>query len=141
MPGQRERQTGPEISFEQAREPSQFARDLWTLRCSVRNMGAGPLRLLAVRLPHGQFKSPEGEIALDQTIPPRDTIEIELRVACSGSPGTVIENGFLIFRVRWLEELWRVFVRVRVVFGDHGEPTAETESVTCHPVGFSLGEG
>jgi hypothetical protein len=133
--------TCPQIAIQQIREPVESAPNLWFLRWRVRNTSGETLCLLAVWLPHGQFKTSEGEIGLDRTIPPQEAIEIGLTVACSGSPGAAVENGFLIFRVRWLEELWRVFVRVRVSFGDHGQPTAKTESITCHPVGFSSGEG
>ena len=62
---------------------------------------------------------------------------LECVVACSELPGTVVENAFLILRVLWLEEPWRVFARLRVVFDEQGGPQTTTEVVTVQRVGFS----
>jgi hypothetical protein len=48
-----------------------------------------------------------------------------------------VENAFLIVRVLWQEEPWRVFARLRVVFDEQGGPQTTTEVVTVQRVGFS----
>lgn len=68
---------------------------------------------------------------------PGESAQLEFAVACSGRPGTVVENAFLILRVLWREEPWRIFARLRVVFDEQGGPQTTTEVVTVQRVGFS----
>jgi hypothetical protein len=49
----------------------------------------------------------------------------------------VVENAFLILRVLWREQPWRIFARLRVVFDQHHVPENSTEVVTTQPIGFS----
>jgi hypothetical protein len=48
-----------------------------------------------------------------------------------------VENAFLILRVLWREQLWRILARLRVVLDQHGVPESSTEVITTQPVGFS----
>lgn len=75
-------------------------------------------------------------------MPPLDvaagaSVLVELPVRASEAPGTSVENCFLILRVLWQEQLWRIFARHRVVFDQNGTPHPICELVTTHPVGFS----
>jgi hypothetical protein len=103
----------------------------------IQNLGQQPLRLLAARLPHGRFRSEERELIPTPELLPGERAQLEFPVACSELPGTVVENAFLILRVLWLEEPWRIFTRLRVVFAAQGEPRTTTELVTVQRVGFS----
>jgi hypothetical protein len=48
-----------------------------------------------------------------------------------------VENAFVISRVLWQEEPWRIFARLRVVFDEQSRPQTTTELVTVQRVGFS----
>ena len=56
---------------------------------------------------------------------------------CDEPAGAVIENGFLILLVEWLDKQWRIFVRLRVIINQEGEPETATELITTQQVGFS----
>jgi hypothetical protein len=60
-----------------------------------------------------------------------------MSVACNEPAGAVIENGFLILSVEWLDKQWRIFVRLRVIINEEGVPETATELITTQRVGFS----
>jgi hypothetical protein len=68
---------------------------------------------------------------------PGESARLALAVACREPAGTVVENAFLILRVLWREQLWRILARLRVVFDPHSVPENSTEVITTQPVGFS----
>jgi hypothetical protein len=79
------------------------------------------VRLLSAQHPHSQFRT--AETPLDVEIAPGAAAEVTLPVRFSESPGDVVENPFLILRLRERGE-WRVLARVRVTAGRNGEPLA-----------------
>ena len=95
------------------------------------------IRLSAVRLPHGQFKSDELRFAPALNLAPGEQTQFQIAVGCKEPPGLVTENAFLIFQVIWREEAWRLFVRISVVVDEKGRPAAKVESLTTQKVGFS----
>ena len=109
----------------------------WSIGWRITNKGDGPLSILALRLPHGLFRSAEEtfEPALD--LAPGQSGEFQTSVHCDESAGPVTENAFVIFSVIWLGEAWRIFVRLRVVVNAEGRPVTATEAITSHKVGFS----
>ncbi len=128
---------GPQVGVEQvARHPESTSRR-WRVAWHMQNLGGQPLHLLAVRLPHSRFRSEEREFTPSLELLPDERARLEYSVACSELSGTVVENAFLIVRVLWQEEPWRVFVRLRVVFDEQGGPQTTTEVVTVQRVGFS----
>lgn len=89
--------------------------------------------MVSAQQPHSQFRTPETR--LDVEIGPGAATDLALPVRFSESPGAVVENPFLIVRLREREE-WRVLARVRVTAGTRGEPIAGTSVVvTTHRVG------
>jgi hypothetical protein len=62
---------------------------------------------------------------------------LELPVACHELPGSVVENAYVILRVLWLGQPWRVFVRLRITVDNASIPQHLCESITVHPVGFA----
>ena len=128
---------GPRVLVEQAARRAGPASDRWLVAWHVQNLGQQPLRLLAARLSHSRFRCEERELTPIPQLSPGERTRLEFVVACSGLPGTVVENAFLILRVLWLEEPWRVFARLRVVFDEQGGPQTTTEVVTVQRVGFS----
>ncbi|HEV8711335.1 MAG TPA: hypothetical protein VGX03_00700 [Candidatus Binatia bacterium] len=128
---------GPQVSVEQVSRCAGTASDCWLVAWHIRNLGQHPLRLLAARLPHSWFRSEERELVPIPHLLPGERAQLEFPVTCSGLPGSVVENAFLIVRVLWQEEPWRVFARLRVVFDEQGGPQTTTEVVTVQRVGFS----
>jgi hypothetical protein len=128
---------GPQVDVEQIGQHAELASGRWRVAWQIQNLGQQPLQLLAARLPHGRFRSEERELTPTPELLPGERAQLEFPVACSELPGTVVENAFLILRVLWLEEPWRIFARLRVVFDAQGEPRTTTEVVTVQRVGFS----
>ena len=109
---------------------------LWRVGFDVTNRGAEPAALLAVWLPHGRFRCPRQQLA-DLVLPPERTTQLSFEAAFEEPPGTEVENCFVILRVRWREEAWRVMARLTVTAGGDGAPLAAARLVTAHRVGFS----
>ena len=108
----------------------------WRVAFDVANRGAGPAALLALWLPHERFRRPEQPLA-DLVLPPGTTAQLAFEVAFDERPGTEVENCFVILRVDWRDERWRVMTRLTVTAGHDGAPGAATQLVTAHRVGFS----
>lgn len=127
----------PAIELVQISVNAEDTEGVWNTGWQIRNSAAKPLRIASVRLPHGQFKSPEKCFEPAVELVPGGTTEFQTLVHCDEAPGLVTENAFVIFNVNWLGEEWRIFVRVRVVVTPKGEPESVSESVTTQKVGFS----
>jgi hypothetical protein len=128
---------GPRVSVEQASRRTGTTSDRWLVTWYLQNLGQHPLQLLAARLPHSRFRSEERELTPLPYLLPGARARLEFPVACSDPPGTVVENAFLILRVLWQEEPWRIFARLRVIFDEQGGPQTTTEVMTVQRVGFS----
>jgi hypothetical protein len=128
---------GPQISLEQLSVARDGVLERWNVGWNVRNTGLNPLRILAVRLPHGQFKSDEQRFDPAIDLKPGHERQFQTLVRCSEPPGLVTENAFVIFHVTSLDERWRIFVRIRVIVNSDGRPQAGTELITMQKVGFS----
>jgi hypothetical protein len=111
--------------------------ECWSIDWLVENKSANILHILAVRLPHGQFKSDERRFdpALDLSAGERK--QFQTFVHCDEPAGLLTENAFVIFSVNWLGKPWRVFVRLRVTVTADGRPQTATELITTQRVGFS----
>jgi len=117
-----------------ARFTPEGSPERWIVHWHLRNAGTRRLRLIAAIQPHAQFRTPE--TAIERAIAPGAEAEIALPVRFAETPGTVVENPFLILRVADGEEEWRVLARVSVTAGPRGEPIAgNTVSITTHRVG------
>ena len=108
----------------------------WRVAFDVANRGTGPVVLLGAWLPHGRYRCAEQPLA-DLVLPPGGTTELAFEAAFDERPGTVVENCFVILRVRWRDEVWRVMARLSVTAAAKGEPRAAPQLVTAHRVGFS----
>ncbi len=106
----------------------------WIVRWRVRNDGTRRLRLISATQPHAQFRTPEK--ALEQEVAAGAEGDIALPVRFAETPGSLVENPFLILRVADGDVVWRVLARVSVTAGPGGEPIAgNTISITTHRVG------
>lgn len=109
----------------------------WLVTWRIENLGAQMLKLLSGRLPHSLFRCEEIALEGVPTLRPKESARLEFPIKCQEALGTVVENAFLILRVLWAEEPWRILVRLRVSIGPEGVPETTTELITTHRVGFS----
>jgi hypothetical protein len=126
----------PQIVLTQVSAERHAVMECWSIDWLVENKSANILHILAVRLPHGQFKSDERRFdpALDLSAGERR--QFQTFVHCDEPAGLVTENAFVIFSVNWLGEPCRVFVRLRVTVTADGRPQTATELITTQRVGF-----
>jgi len=109
----------------------------WDIAWNVRNLGAEPLLVSEVWLPHGRFRVPRQRYNPPITIKSGGAEAFFFTVAVDEGDGVEVENGFVILGVFWREELWRIFARVRVTFQPDGTPRPSTESYSVQRIGFS----
>jgi len=88
-------------------------------------------------LPHGQFKSAERRFDPPLELEEGGQVAFRALVRCDEPPGLVTENAFIIFQVLWCKKPWRIFVRIRVVVEQTGEPGTSVQLITTQRVGFS----
>jgi len=130
-----DRDSKPQIELDQL--SAERNRDTWNIAWCVKNTGPHLLRILAVRLPHGQFKSEENRFEPAIGLKPGKETRIQASVRCDEPPGDVTENAFVIFHVIWLGKPWRIFTRIRVAVTPDGKPQTTTELITTQKVGVS----
>jgi hypothetical protein len=127
----------PKVSVEQSSLARGAKTGIWVLTWKVINLSPEPLTIVAARLPHSLFRSPERRLSPGCKILPDRSADLACSVECTGAPGQSVENAFMILHVTWLDQPWRVFARLRVVINDQGAPHCVTELVTVQRVGFS----
>jgi hypothetical protein len=100
----------------------------------LQNLGSEPLELEESWLPHGQFRGERQTFKPPISLAPQGTLIHIRKVDVAGAAGSVIENAFLILRVGWQGEPWRVFARIRSDIGQDGRIEPIVELVTASPV-------
>jgi hypothetical protein len=128
---------GPVISVEQMLISASGTTDVWAVEWTIANKGARAIAILSGRLPHGQFKSAEQRFDPPLEIGEGGQVAFRALVHCHEPPGLVTENAFIIFQTVWCKEKWRIFVRIRVVVEQTGEPGTSVQLITTQRVGFS----
>ncbi|MFQ6026831.1 MAG: hypothetical protein ACE5Q6_04865 [Dehalococcoidia bacterium] len=111
----------------------------WLVAWRIHNLADQEMDILSVWLPHDKFLS--SQLTLDpvmRLLPEEDAI-LEVDVTCHEPPGSLVDNVYIILRLLWLEQTWRVFARHRVKIDAGGKPHPICEVVSMHPVGFSEG--
>lgn len=105
--------------------------DRWHVVWRIGNPDPEQVEIVSAWLPHSGFRSDEWQIAPPMVIPPGGEQPLDSDVSCPATPGAVVENAFLILRLRDQ----RVFARLRVTIQPDGAPQAVTETVTSQPAG------
>jgi hypothetical protein len=123
--------------LEQVSADRERVQAAWDIGWRIENLGEQPVYVLAVRLPHGQFKSAERHFDPAIGVAPGNKTQLNISVKCDEPAGLVTENAFVILSVDWLGERWRIFVRLRVIVTVDGRPETATELITTQRVGFS----
>jgi hypothetical protein len=132
-----DRDGAPQIELTQTFVNPTGAKGYWSVGWSLQNQGADSLRVLSVRVPHGQFRAEEHRFGPMLDLAPGQKTEFTISIGCHEPSGLVTENAFLIFHVVRLDEQWRIFVRIRVSAGNDGRPETKVESITTQRLGFS----
>jgi hypothetical protein len=127
----------PKVAVEELCRSSGAELGVWLFVWRIQNLTEQPVKFLAARCPHGQFKSAERVFDPPLQAAAERAATIEMSVRCDEPAGAVIENGFLILLVEWLNDRWRIFVRLRVTINQQGVPETATELITTQRVGFS----
>jgi hypothetical protein len=128
---------GPTVVVESVGPCVASADGRWLCTWRIQNLAEEPLQLLAAGLPHSRFRSEEQELSPAPELIPSESAQLTLAVACHEAAGTVLENAFLILRVLWREQPWRILARLRVLFDLESVPDHSTVVITTQPVGFS----
>ena len=127
----------PKVAVEELRRSRGVEGGRWLFQWRIQNLTEQPVKFLAARCPHGQFRSAERFFDPLLYAAAGKNATIEMSVRCDEPAGAVIQNGFLILLVEWLDKQWRIFVRLRVTINQQGEPETATELITTQRVGFS----
>ncbi|HZU06126.1 MAG TPA: hypothetical protein VFB73_09130 [Chloroflexota bacterium] len=127
----------PQVQVIPLADRTALAAGQWQVRWRLTNAGPQPLHILSTWLPHSRFRGAEQAFDPPLTLAPGASRTLELAVACHEPPGTVVENAFLILRVLWGAEPWRILARLRVVVDPAGGPVMYCERITTQPVGFA----
>ena len=130
-------ESAPQVELQQVSVDFDGGTERWNVGWRIANRGTGPVTVIAARLPHGQFKSEETRFEPPLEVSPGASEQFQTAVRCNEPRGLVTENAFVIFRVIWSGEPWRIFARVRVVMEADRKPAVTTESITTQKVGFS----
>ena len=129
---------GPRVAVEPVALRRGDGADEWLVTWRIGDRGDEPLTLLAAWQPHGRFRAAEQAFDPPPRLAPGEEVRLSLSVACAGMAGEVVENAFLILRVRWGDTSWRVLTRLTLRFGDDSVPTIVPEAVTTQPIGFAV---
>jgi len=130
-------EAAPAIALRQVAAERDSATGHWSIAWVIENKNLKRIEILAVRLPHGKFKSEEHRFAPALQLEPGASSRFQLCVSCDEPAGLVTENAFVIFSVIRSGEALRVFVRLRVVVNPGGKLETATELITTQKVGFS----
>ena len=129
--------SGPRVAVEPVALRPGASADEWLVTWRIADLGDQPLSLLAAWQPHGRFRAAERSFQPPPRLQPGEEARLPLPVTCAGTPGEVVENAFVILRVRWGDSLWRVLTRLTLRFGDDRVPTIVPEVTTTQPIGFA----
>ena len=105
----------------------------WLATWVLRNDDAQQLHLEMAWIPHGRFRG-DGRFGLDAIVNAGDSTRLEFPVTAQEAPETVVENAFLILRVRSQGRGWRIFTRMRVEFDAQAVPRPRVEVVTLQSI-------
>jgi hypothetical protein len=127
----------PAISVHQVIAEPSGTESEWKVSFLIGNEGTHVLTFAGARLPHGQFRGAEQKFIPPVRLDAGEKFEFAAKVHCQEPAGLVTENAFIIFLVDWIDERWRIFVRLRVIVDASGAPRTNTESISIQKVGFS----
>jgi len=127
----------PRIRVEQSGRARPDEEGKWRFTWRIHNLEKEAIILRAALLPHGKFRSEPRTFEKGLVAGEGASISLEFSVLCQETPGSVVENAFLILQVDWRQSAWRIFTRFRVFFDKAAKPRTKTELITTQKVGSS----
>jgi len=112
----------------------------WLTSWRIRNLSAHRLDVQAARLLFDRFRSSEPNLAASVRIGAGASGDLEIKARCAEPAGTVLKSPFLILVVRWHDQDWRLFCRLRVEFDDDSTPRPICEAVTAQAIAVPEGQ-
>jgi hypothetical protein len=109
----------------------------WLITWRIDNEDRVPITVTAAWLPHGKFRGAERAFDPPLTIAAASSTELVLAARCAEPPGALVENAFVILRVRAQGICWRVLTRLVVVVDNPDHLDIQRQRVTFQRVGFS----
>ena len=122
----------PRLGLE-AREVARV-NSAWRVRWRVTNENAEPVRLVAVRAPHGRFHAD----AVDLNLVVADSTAVDQTLRIEAAPGEELTDASVVFVVVLERETWRIVFRVRVRLAPDGTAAPVAEAMTADRM--ALGE-
>ncbi len=108
---------------------------LWRVDWAIATDEPLGVRVTLINAPHSQFRSEP--MRIDRLVREGAEAIVSLRVQAGGTPGSDIENAFVILTIDHAARQWRFLVRVRVTIASTGAPLLRVETITIQRVGFS----
>jgi hypothetical protein len=129
--------TGPRVAVEPLPPEPTAGPGHWQAAWRVTNLSDRVLEILAAWCPHGRFRAPAWELSPAPRLNSGESVTIATVVACDESPGTVVENAFVILRTRWGDEPWRILARLEILVDERQTPRNTVALLTTQPIGFA----
>ena len=101
--------------------------DGWLITWRIRNRGSVGVRVVEAWHPHARLRS--SRLRRDLAVPAKRSASLEMPARIDSKPGDMVENTFVILRVRRGREGWRVLARSRLRVDEAGIPRPEVERV------------
>jgi hypothetical protein len=105
----------------------------WT----IENASAEVMQIEEAWVPHGRFRAERERYDPPLQLVPGEMARLDFNVAFDEKPGVEVENAFVIVRVLWRDEAWRIFARLTVGAEDDGAPQPRIELISAQHVEFS----
>lgn len=105
---------------------------------AVVNDGADYVRLIEARMPHVVLRADVVDLASHVALAAGASAELTFLVTYEPrKDASEPSNPFVIMRLSWRGDEWRVLAQLAVAHDERGAPTTTTANLTAHRVGFS----
>jgi hypothetical protein len=103
------------------------------------NGGGDSLRLIDARMPHAVLHAGTTDLVEAPALAGGEATQITFEVTYQPRENaSEPSNPFIILRLAWRGDEWRVLAQLAVAHDERGAPTTTTAVMTAHRVGFSV---
>jgi hypothetical protein len=127
----------PQVSLSLVGRGAQTPAGRWPVAWTIQNASAELVQIEEAWVPHGRFRAERERYDPPLQLAPRESARLDFEVAFDEEPGIEVENAFVIVRVLWQREAWRIFARLTVRAEDDGAPQPRVELISSQHVEFS----
>ena len=108
----------------------------YAMTFAVMNAGEESVRLVEARLPHVVLRANAVDLTSKPTLGAGETTELAFDVTYQPrEDASEPSNPFLILRLVWRGEEWRVLAQLALAHDERGAPTTTTAVLSAHRVG------